>query len=69
MQQYRRYSRRDFLKAAALSAACGAPLVLRATARGAATAANSRFNLGFIGMGKQNSYLLTEFLHRPQAQW
>lgn len=33
-----------------------------------AVGANTRIGLGFIGMGKQNGSLLTEFIHRPGTQ-
>lgn len=58
-------SRRDFLRSTALAAA-GAPLLLSNRTL-AADAPNSRITLGFIGMGKQNGSLLTEFIHRPHT--
>lgn len=63
MSSHFRPSRREFLRNTAILAA-GAPLLLRA----AANAPGERITLGFIGMGKQNSYLLTEFINRPGAQ-
>lgn len=67
MKSNRSLSRRHFLKTTS-TLAVGAPLFFKATLRAADTPANNRLNLGFIGMGKQNSYLLTEFIHQPKVQ-
>lgn len=56
-------SRRQFLKSATVAAG-SAPLLLQST-WAAESPPSERITLGFIGTGKQNSYLLTEFLHRP----
>ncbi len=54
-------SRRTFLKAAA------APLILPASLWAAQTSPNARIRVGFIGMGKQNMFLLEHFLYRTQV--
>ncbi len=59
-------SRRQFVRTAAALAA--APMVLPARLWSAETAANSRVNLGFIGMGKMNQGHLGNFLGRQQTQ-
>jgi predicted dehydrogenase len=66
MRQAMLLSRRHFLRSSTLALA-SAPL-LAPRSWGAEGAPSERFTLGFIGMGKQNSYLLTEFLHRPGTQ-
>jgi predicted dehydrogenase len=59
-------SRRHFIKTATASVA--APFILPSRVWSAATAPNSRINLGFIGMGKMNSGHLGNFLGRDQTQ-
>ncbi|MFN0125439.1 MAG: Gfo/Idh/MocA family protein [Verrucomicrobiales bacterium] len=51
-------TRRSFLKTAAISSA---PLILRSGLRGA-DAPSRKITMGFIGMGKQNAYLMPSFL-------
>src|SRR4030095_13602226 len=67
MNTYTYLSRRNFLRLTTLAVGT-APLYLRTYARGAQEKPSNRVTLGFIGMGKQNSYLLTEFIHRSQTQ-
>src|SRR5688500_10501796 len=59
------FDRRSSLKASAVAAG---PLFLPSHVWGAETGANSRINLGFIGMGKQNGGLLNGFIRREQVQ-
>ena len=59
-------SRRHFIKAATASVA--APFILPSRVWSAATAPNSRINIGFIGMGKMNGGHLGNFLGRDQTQ-
>ncbi len=61
------FSRRQFLKSTSLALAA-APLLAGRRAWGADAPPSKRLNFGFVGMGKQNSYLLMEFLHKPQVQ-
>jgi predicted dehydrogenase len=61
------FSRRRFLKSSAIFAG-GAPLILRSNIWAAATKPNDKLTLGFIGLGKQNSGLLTDFINRPTVQ-
>lgn len=58
-------NRRSFFKA---GAAAAAPFILPPHVWSAETGPNSRINLGFIGMGKQNRGLLGGFIRRPQVQ-
>jgi predicted dehydrogenase len=58
-------SRRSFLKSTAVAAS---PFVLPSRIWSAETGPNSRINLGFIGMGKQNRGLLSNFIRRPDVQ-
>jgi predicted dehydrogenase len=60
-----RFTRRSFLKAGALAAA---PFILPSRIWSADPGPNSRINLGLIGMGKQNRYLLSAFMRRPEVQ-
>lgn len=63
------FSRRHFLKVAS-TAAAAAPFILPShlwTAQ-AATSANERITLGFIGVGKQGRHLLSSFLPHPGVQ-
>lgn len=59
-------NRRRFVQLAGTASA--APLVLPSRLWAAETAANSRINLGFIGMGKMNQGHLGNFLGREQTQ-
>jgi predicted dehydrogenase len=65
MSQKAPFSRRSFFKASALASV---PFILPSRVWSAETAPNSRINLGFIGMGKQNRGLLNGFIRRPQVQ-
>ncbi len=56
-------TRRSFLKSTALASA--APLILRSGLRGA-DAPSKKITMGFIGMGKQNGYLMPAFLSRDE---
>lgn len=67
MNTSRGLNRRRFLQLTALAAA-STPLCMGVRARAGEASPTNRITLGFIGMGKQNSYLLTEFIHRPQTQ-
>src|SRR5262245_3130701 len=62
-----RLSRRHFLKASS-AFACSVPFLIRSQLLAGESRPGARLTLGFIGMGKQNSYLLFEFLHRDQVQ-
>ena len=55
-------SRRSFLKTATLASA---PMVLRSGLLGA-NAPSKKITMGFIGMGKQNAYLMPSFLARDE---
>ena len=55
------FSRRSFLKQAAVSAAA-TPWLLPSRVWAAGTSPNSRLTMGFIGLGKQGRYLLGGFL-------
>lgn len=55
-------TRRSFFKAAA--ALTAAPMILPSKVWSATHGPNSRLGIGFIGMGKQNRYLLENFLHQ-----
>ncbi len=59
-------SRRSFLKQ--LSAFSAAPFILSSGVWSAATGPNDRITLGFIGTGKQGSYLLDAFLNHKRCQ-
>lgn len=54
-------SRRSFLRTAAATAAAS-PFILPSRVWGAPVGPNSRLTMGFVGMGKQNQYLLGAFL-------
>ena len=56
-------NRRNFLKTASMLGAA-APLILPSKVWGADTAPSNRLTMGFIGMGKQGRYLLSNFLHQ-----
>jgi predicted dehydrogenase len=58
-------SRRQFLHAAGLATA---PFILPSRVWSAEVGPNSRINLGFIGMGKQNRGLLGGFIGRKEVQ-
>ena len=58
-------NRRNFLKAGALLAP---PFILPSRIWAAETGPNSRINLGFIGVGKQNRGLLGNFIRRNEVQ-
>ena len=59
-------SRRRFLQTS--TAITAAPLILTSRGVSAQTPANSRINLGFIGMGRMNAGHLGNFLGREQTQ-
>lgn len=63
----RTFSRRSFLKTTAAFSA-SAPLILRSNLWAADVRPGERTTLGFIGLGKQNRGLLTDFIHRPNTQ-
>jgi predicted dehydrogenase len=63
MNTNRKVSRRDFLRATTLLGAT-APFLLPSKVWGADTALSNRLTMGFIGMGKQGRYLLSNFLHQ-----
>lgn len=54
-------SRRSFLKATALASA---PFILPSGLRAGDKAPSKKITMGFIGMGKQNAYLMPSFLSR-----
>ncbi|MBM3289639.1 MAG: Gfo/Idh/MocA family oxidoreductase [Candidatus Hydrogenedentes bacterium] len=58
-------NRRSFLKTAAATAA---PFILPSRVWAAETQPNDRITMGFIGMGKQNRYLLGTFLHYKECR-
>lgn len=58
-------SRRSFLKTAAVTAA---PLILPSSVWAANTKPNDRITMGFIGVGKQNRYLLNTFLQYEECR-
>ncbi len=60
------WNRRQFLKAALLAGA--APLILPGRLWSAETPANSRINVGFIGIGKQGNGLLRAILPRQEVR-
>lgn len=62
----RQLSRRNFLQTSA--ALTTAPLILSSRSAAGQTPANSRIQLGFIGMGKMNAGHLGNFLGREQTQ-
>ena len=57
------HTRRSFIQSTAV-AALAAPLILPRRLRAAETAPSNLLNMGFIGMGKQNGSLLSNFLWR-----
>ncbi len=59
-------TRRSFLKG--MAAASAAPFVLPSTVWGAPAQPSERIVMGFIGMGKQNTGLLNNFLNQPECQ-
>ncbi len=59
-------SRRSFLKQAAVLSA--APFILPSSVWAAKTKPNDRIVMGFIGMGKQNHWLLEDFLQHDRCQ-
>ena len=59
-------SRRSFLKN--MSAIAAIPFVLPSRVWSAATSPNDRITVGFIGTGKQGSYLLDAFLNHKRCQ-
>ncbi len=59
-------SRRRFLKVGAMLSA--APLILPSRVWSATTSPNDRITMGFIGMGKQNQYLLNHFMNLDGTQ-
>jgi len=61
-----RLPRRDFLKTTAATIA--APFVLPTSVWSAESSPNDRITMGFIGMGKQNRGLLSNFLGQPGVQ-
>ena len=63
----RKPTRRDFFKAAAVGAAAFPAIVPSSVlaARAAASAPSDRIVLGFIGVGKQGSFLLRGFMNEP----
>ncbi len=66
MKTNRSYTRRSFLKCAAIAGA--APFVLPARIWSAETSPNSQITLGFIGMGTQNRGLLGGFLRHSATR-
>lgn len=58
-------SRRSFLKK--MSMLTAAPFILPSNIWAAETKPNDRITMGFIGMGKQNKYLLDAFLHHQRV--
>lgn len=60
-------SRRQFLTTSTLAAAV-APLILPSRIWAAEKSANDRLNFGFIGVGKQGRYLLSDFIKRKETQ-
>ena len=59
------YSRRRFVKSAALAGA--SPFLLPSGVLGQETA-NEKVRMGFVGMGKQNRGLMNNFLRQPEVQ-
>ena len=57
------FSRRDFIKAAGALGGI-APVLIPSHVWGAKTPPSDRLTMGFIGVGKQNRYLLSKFLAR-----
>ncbi len=57
-------TRRNFLRSAA---AASAPFLLPSHIWSAETKPNDRITMGFIGMGKQNRFLMSQFLWRVQV--
>jgi len=66
MQASRSFTRRGFLKTAAIAGA--APFILRSSLWAAPTAPSRQFNLGFIGLGKQGNGLLHGCLPRNDVR-
>ncbi len=62
MNTSRNFSRRNFLKSAAVAGV--APLILPSSLWSAATPPSEQITLGFIGMGTQNRGLLGGFMHQ-----
>ncbi len=58
-------SRRSFIRSAAIA---GAPFILPSSVWSVDPGPNSRINMAFIGMGKQNTGLLGGFLGQPGVQ-
>jgi predicted dehydrogenase len=56
-------NRRDFIRIAS-AAGIVTPLLIPSHVWGAKTPPSDRLTMGFIGMGKQNRYLLGKFLHK-----
>jgi len=63
MKMDKHISRRDFIKAAGALGAM-APALIPSHVWGAKSAPSDRLTMGFIGVGKQNRYLLNKFLAR-----
>jgi predicted dehydrogenase len=63
MKHDKQVSRRDFIRIAS-AAGIVAPMLIPSRAWGAKTPPSDRLTMGFIGMGKQNRYLLGKFLHK-----
>ncbi|MDA1272750.1 MAG: Gfo/Idh/MocA family oxidoreductase [Verrucomicrobia bacterium] len=59
-------NRRKFIKSAV--AAVSAPFILPSRVWSAETPASERITLGFIGVGKQNGYLMRNMLQRKETQ-
>ena len=62
MKMARRVGRRDFIKAAAMGSV--APMFIPSSGWGKRTPPSDRLTMGFIGVGRQNRYLLSKFLAR-----
>ncbi len=63
MKMDKHFSRRDFIKAAGALGGI-APVLIPSHVWGAMTPPSDRLTMGFIGVGKQNRYLLSKFLAR-----
>jgi predicted dehydrogenase len=66
MKSSHSFTRRHFIKSAALAGA--APFILRSNLWAADTAPDKQITLGFIGQGKQGSFLMDGFLPRKDVR-